>query len=83
MAEALKLIHDSAFDSETVTLMGQVFDAAWSKVAGYFETQPQAVVQQERTELARAIIHLASRGMVDPDMLEQTALNVLRQSDST
>lgn len=82
MAEAQKLIHESAFDSETVTLMGQVFDAAWSDVASSFATQPQTAVEQARTKLAQAILHLVSTGMVEPNMLKQTALDVMRQSDS-
>lgn len=81
MTEALKLIQDSAFDSETVALMGQAFDAAWSDVASDFETQPQAVIDQARTKLAQAVIHLAATGMLEPDMLKGAALDVLRQSD--
>ena len=57
MPNARRLIHDSAYDADTVAMMGDAFDAAWGMIEPAFTGQPQATIDDARTLLASTIIH--------------------------
>lgn len=80
MTEARELIHQSAFDPNTVARMGEAVDAAWAQVSASYANEPQAVVDAARTSLARAVIELASTGLIEHEALKMAALEALKKA---
>jgi hypothetical protein len=74
-----KLIHDSAFDADTVKMMGEVFDAAWGTIGPAFRGLPQATIDNARTVLASNIIQGVRVGLVHPEALKNEAIAAVRQ----
>ena len=79
MPQARRLILDSAFDADTVAMMGDVFDAAWGLIEAAFTGQPQATIDDARTLLASTIIHQVKLGLSHPDILQEEAIKMMRE----
>ena len=79
MPQARRLILDSAFDADTVAMMGDVFDAAWGLIEAAFNGQPQSTIDDARTLLASNIVHQVKVGLSHPDILQEEAIRVVRQ----
>ena len=79
MPQARRLIDDAAYDADTVAMMGDVFDAAWGMIEVAFKGQPQAIIDDARILLARAIIHHVKVGLSHPDVLQEEAIGTVRR----
>ena len=79
MSQARRLIDDSAYDADTVAMMGDAFDTAWGMIEPAFKGQPQAIIDDARTLLASTIIHQVKLGLSHPDILQEEAIRVMRQ----
>jgi hypothetical protein len=60
--------------------MGEAFDVAWSKVADHFAGESVAVIGEARTTLAKAVIELAGRGLIEQRALEEAAREALSKA---
>ena len=78
MPQVRRLFLDSAFDADTVKMMGEVFEAAWRMVEPAFNLQPQATIDDGRATLAKAIIHFVSQGMLNTDVLTDEAIRAVK-----
>ena len=79
MPHASKLIRDSAYDPDTVKLMGELFDQAWASMEPAFGGLPRATIDNARTVLARNIIHHVKNGLQEPEILKAKATDAVRQ----
>ena len=79
MGPGHKLIHDSAFDADTVKMMGEVFDAAWGELVPAFRGLPLATIDKARTVLASNIILGVRVGLVQPEALKNEAIAAVQQ----
>ena len=79
MPQARRLIDDSAYDADTVAMMGGTFDAAWGMIEPAFNGQPQATIDDARILLARAIIHHVKFGLLQPEPLKKEAIGTVRR----
>ena len=80
MGHARKLIHDSAFDPDTVRMMGDAFDAAWGKIEPALKAQPPSIVDGARMLLSSAIIERVNVGLMHPSILQDEAIGVVKGS---
>ena len=71
-------IDGSAFNPETVRIMGNVLDSAWAAIAPAFREQPQAITDRARTLLANTVIARVKLGVVHPGTLATDAIEVVR-----
>lgn len=79
MPQARRLIDDSAYDADTVAMMGDAFDTAWDMIEAAFKGQPQATIDDARTLLASTIIHQVKLGLSHSDILQEEAIRVMRE----
>ena len=71
------LIEGSAFDAETVRMMGNV-DSAWAAIAPAFRDMPPAFISNARTLLASTVIARVKLGVVHSGLLATEAIEVVR-----
>ena len=74
--QALQLIKESSFDSETINRLGDVFERVWTVVANEY---PLADKDAARQQLARMVLGLQTGG-TDPSDLVDKALTLMRAS---
>ena len=74
--QARRLIENSTFDPDTVHLLFQAFDEAWSEIAGHFDNGLKAT-QQARLRLAHAVLIVAREDSDDAERLKNDALQVM------
>ena len=79
MPQVRTLFLDSAFDPDTVKMMGELFDQAWASIESPFRGLPQATIDNARTVLARNIIQGVRGGLVQPEALKNDAIGAVRQ----
>lgn len=79
MPHARQMIHDTAFDPDTITLMGEVLYAAWTLARPAFSGQPQMTIHNARAMLARTIIEGVKAGLQHPDILQKEAMGAVRE----
>ena len=77
-----RLFADSAFDSDMVRMMGEVFDTAWGMVAPAFNAQPQSTIDEARTILAKAILYRVGLGD-QAYIVKDEAIRVLKSNYPT
>ena len=70
MAQVRNPSEGKQFGPDELTTMSEVFDAVWSTVARDFEGKTSDDLANARTVLARNIIHSASVGHIERDVLE-------------
>ena len=79
MGPGHKLIHDSAFDADTIKMVDDAFDAAWGKIEPALKAQPQLIVDGARTLLSSAIIERVKvAGLMPPSILQDEAIGVVK-----
>lgn len=67
----------SAFDPETLSIMGQALDAAWSEVEGWSAVRAEPEKAGIKRALALRIIAAVRVGQRDPERLRAVALHVV------
>jgi hypothetical protein len=67
------------YDSETMRLLGRVFDAAWQDLGGNFGA---ATAENKRTRLAMIILELAKGGERDEDAITAAAVKIMSHKES-
>jgi hypothetical protein len=71
------MIDRAAYGAETVKAMGQAFDRAWGEIAGDFSGTSR--IETARTQLAEALLSVATEGAVDVEALKTGALEAMAQ----
>ena len=79
MPQVRRLFLDSAFDPDTVKMMGELFDQAWASIESAFGGLPQATIDYARTVLACSIIEHSKIGVLQPAALKAEAIGAVRQ----
>jgi len=77
--KARALISAASYGPETLKIIFQAFDAAWTEVAHHFEGHP-AQVDAARERLAHAVLAVADDPSKDMHELKKRALQVLAMS---
>jgi ribosome biogenesis SPOUT family RNA methylase Rps3 len=77
--EARKLISGASYGPETLQLIMQAFDLAWSEIAHHFGDDNQ-VVEAARQRLAHAVLAVVNEDSQDIELLKKTALQVMALS---
>jgi hypothetical protein len=77
--KARALISAASYGPETLKLIFQAFDAAWTEIAHHFEGHP-AQVDAARERLAHAVLAVADEHSKDVHGLKRRALQVLGMS---
>jgi hypothetical protein len=74
--KAKTLISGASFGPETLKVIGQAFDGAWSEIAHHFQGD-RTETETARERLAHAILAVADADSPDPEALKTTALQVM------
>jgi hypothetical protein len=74
--KARALISAASYGPETLKIVFQAFDAAWTEIAHHFEGHP-AQVDAARERLAHAVLAVADEHSKDVHGLKSRALQVL------
>lgn len=69
--------HRSAFDPETLSIMGQAFEAAWSEVEARSSVRGEPEKAGIKRALALRIMAAVRVGQRDPERLRAVALHVV------
>jgi hypothetical protein len=69
------MLVDAAFGPDTLKVITQAFDEAWSSIAGQYQSAEQ--VEAARIRLANAMLSVASDGSRDVKVLKHAALLVM------
>jgi hypothetical protein len=69
---ARQLFYGASFGPNTLTALGEAFDAAWVEMAGNF-CEP-ADIETARNNLANALLSVASEDSRDVEVLKRAAL---------
>ena len=77
MAEAVRLVREATFEPATMEMMANVFEALWASLNDTFSDWPQAEINEAKITLAKAVIHFASAGVLDPVRLKDSALKAM------
>jgi hypothetical protein len=77
--KARALISAASYGPETLKIIFQAFDAAWTEIAHHFEGHP-AQVDAARERLAHAVLAVADEHSTDVPGLKRRALQVLGMS---
>jgi hypothetical protein len=63
-------------DPETLSVVFEAFDAAWSEIAGHFGEMPETI-ENGRVRLAHAVLVVARGDSRNPEQLKVEALEVM------
>jgi hypothetical protein len=74
--KARNLIRNAGFGADTLKVVLQAFDEAWSMVSAQYAS-PSAI-EAARTKLAKAIISVSRQDSRDPEVLKRLALPMMR-----
>jgi hypothetical protein len=77
MAEAVRLVREATFDPPTMEMMANVFETLWVSLDDTFKDWPLTEINEAKITLAKAIIHFASAGILDPVRLRASALKAM------
>jgi hypothetical protein len=72
--KARKLIESASYDPDTLKVLFQAFDDAWTQVAPTMSNRPGDAIEAARMRLASIILGLARTGTFDPHQLADTAV---------
>lgn len=78
MAEAVRLVREATFDPATMEMMANVFETLWTSLNSTFRDWPHAEINEAKITLAKAVIHFASAGILDPERLKSSALKAMK-----
>ena len=73
---AYNLIRNAGFGPDTLKVVFQAFDEAWSLIAAQY-TSP-LTVEAARVKLAKAIIAVSRQDSRDPEILKRLALQMMK-----
>ena len=79
MPRARKLISGASFESDTLAMLGEVFDEVWGSVGPDFGDDPEAV-EDARIRLATIILKLARDHQLGPVEIARTASRLMREA---
>lgn len=71
------MAHRSAFDPETLSIMGRALDEAWSEVEGWSAVRAEPEKAGIKRALALRILAAVRVGQRDPERLRAVALHVV------
>jgi hypothetical protein len=74
--KAHNLIRRAAFGPDTLKVVFQAFDEAWSSISAQY-TSP-ATIEAARLKLAKAIIAVSRQDSRDPEVLKRLALQMMK-----
>ena len=74
--KAHNLIRRAGFGPDTLKVVFQAFDGAWSLISAQY-TSPLAV-EEARLKLAKAIIAVSRHDSRDPEVLKRLALQMMK-----
>jgi hypothetical protein len=74
--KARQRIESASFGPESLKVIGEAFDQAWSDIAVNFGNEPQTV-ENARYELADALLSVATDGSRDVGALKRAALETM------
>jgi hypothetical protein len=80
MTKARKLIDGSAFDPDTVKMMGDVLEGAWVTIEPALRAQSPTTIESARRVLATTILSSVAAGLVSPDILRDEAVRVVKRN---
>jgi hypothetical protein len=75
--EARQLIREAAFNPEQLEIITAAFDGAWEAIQGRFDNDAER--NFVRLKLATAILAHASAGMMEPELLQASALEAMNE----
>jgi hypothetical protein len=78
MPEANALIRTSVFEPEAFNAAIEAFDEGWASVRYLFAGQPQSMIDDARTALAKGVVNAAQAGHTTADVLKQEGIRVLK-----
>lgn len=78
MPKTPRLLREAGFDADTVTVMGEVFDAAWTLIAHAFQGQSQSTIDTARSILAKAVIDHFGLGLRDRDLVKDRSIRMVK-----
>ena len=73
------LFDNAVFDPDTVQMMGEVFDAVWTRVEPDFRHLDARKLASVRVALASAVIAYTRLGLRDPLLLRAMALGIMKR----
>ena len=73
------LFDNAVFDPDTVQMMGEVFDAVWTRVEPDFRHLNARKLDSVRVALAGAVLVYARLGIRDPLVLRAMALGIMKR----
>ena len=73
-----KSYNGSSFDSESVALIKEAFEAAWHEVCSANTPFPAVRATHLRDRLAQTILHMAEKGERNPTVLKRRAVMSLK-----
>jgi hypothetical protein len=67
--------HSATYDPRQLHILGQVFDAAWVRIAPAISIRSSSA-DAARTKLAKIVLQVAQDGVSTPDEMTRKVLNV-------
>ena len=77
LMKAHRLIEGADFDADTLHVIFAAFDAAWQDIAGHYDPNDTAQIEQARLRLAHAVLAAACDDGRDAERLKRDALEVM------
>ena len=78
MPEASALIRKSVFEPDAFNAAIKAFDEGWASIRYLFVGQPQSMIDDARTALAKGVVNAAQAGHTTADVLKQEGIRVLK-----
>ena len=74
--QAQSLIRKAGFGSDTLKVVLQAFDEAWSMISAQYASPSS--IEAARLKLAKAVISVSRQDSRDPEVLKRLALPMMR-----
>ena len=74
--EARRLIEGAAFGPDTLKVIREAFDKAWSQIEATYGNDPRDI-EKGRLRLARAVLDVANTPVTDAEQLARDALEAM------
>ena len=74
--EARRLIEGAAFGPDTLKVIREAFDKAWSQIEATYGNDPRDI-EKGRLRLARAVLDVANTPVMDAEQLARAALEAM------
>ena len=78
MSDADTLIRKSVFEPKTFHAVVRAFDEGWASTRYLFAGQPQSIIEDARTALAKGVLNAAQSGHTAADVLKQEGIRALK-----